>query len=301
MEEPERLEGEVIEAQEFCVVEPLYKARPHTEGDDRFIFCEPSSGKWDIQNERPLPAALMKAAPDFLRWGYLDIGHFSMPAVARKLKIEHPELYRIGRPVDCKEGPDGLPVIKGQIYRGEGRLAEKANLFWEGLTTVMPPHHYYPSIGGTTIKKACSIRGCVLTEIKWRNIGFWDEPVDQAVKAVSVMPLEVFAKALIAGYGSDSAGLEGGGALRRESLHPNHPVNAGPGDDRYYRAAIGYVRGDDCPHQSEDPTAEQIEAHFRECGGMSPEAARAACAQFRREISAALSKATTTEHAAQAA
>jgi hypothetical protein len=49
--------------------------------------------------------------------------------------------------------------------------------------------------------------------------------VNQTVKAVSLMGFAEFAKAISASTGTDSAGLTGGAALRREGLH-GAPVNS---------------------------------------------------------------------------
>jgi hypothetical protein len=36
----------------------FFKARPATEGDNRFVYCEPSNENWDAQHERVLQQAL---------------------------------------------------------------------------------------------------------------------------------------------------------------------------------------------------------------------------------------------------
>ena len=56
----------------------FFKARPATEGDHRFVYCEPSNENWDAQNERVLQKALAESAPHFLKFGNIDIDHLSL-------------------------------------------------------------------------------------------------------------------------------------------------------------------------------------------------------------------------------
>ena len=65
----------------------------------------------------------------------------------------------------------------------------------------------------------------VIRKVRWTNIGLSQTPVNLHVPEASTMPIGVLAKALgvvckglEAGYGTDSATLSGGGALRRQSL-----------------------------------------------------------------------------------
>lgn len=256
--------------------EPFFKARPATEGDTRFLYCEPSSGQWDSEGERMLAKALLESAPHFLKFGAIDIGHFSMPVpklrAAARAYGYNPDLCRVGIPVDVRLGTEGTVVVKSQIFQGDSPAAEQANILWENLLTGA---RYYPSVGGAKLAKNCSQQGCVITAAKWTNIGLWPEPIDLAVKAVSVTPMDVFAKALIAGTGTDVSGLEGGTALRRESIE---------GEAAYYRGAVAFLRGAPCPHVGPEPTSDLIKAHFRECCGFDEAAAVAAAERLLWDI-----------------
>lgn len=263
------------------------KARPATEGDERFIYCEPSNESRDAQNERLFQKALEESAPHFLKFGNVDLEHKSMPAVAKLLGIDEPELWDIGYPVEVRPNPI---MVKAVIYRGEGRRVLKANLFWEAMTQVIPPPRYYPSVGGRAEKKVASPDGVGsdIISVLWTNLAFAREPVNRTVKAVSLMPFDTFCKGVVAGYGTDTQGLEGGGALRRESLHPT-PVATIPGgaqpprddeDATFARAAAQFLRGQ-CRHADGGPyTVATLAAHFRECAGMTPERATRAAARL---------------------
>ena len=274
------------------VCEPFFKARAATEGDDRFLYCEPSSGQWDLQGERTLAKALVDSAEYFLKFGAIDIGHFSMPhpklrRIAREYGFDQPDLAKVGIPLEVRQNGEGQVVVKAQLYRGDTKAAEQANLLWEQL---LVGGRYYPSIGGTPLAKSC-LRGntqCTITAARWSNIGLWQEPVDVMVKAVSIMPMSAFAKALIAGGGTDVATLDGGATLRRESL----------GDDpAYWRAATSYLRGAECPHRGLDPSHDMLKAHFRDCGGFDQDAAANAADRLLWELNELLATRDTNRAA----
>jgi hypothetical protein len=265
----------------------LYKARPYSEGDDRYLYIEPSTEHWDNEGEQVPQRALRAQGPDFLKFGHIDIGHMSMPEIARKLGIEHPELKRVGHPVEIKYEP--TVCVKAALYRGESKAAEEANILWERLQ-LRPPARYYPSVGGKILGKSCADGKCVLEPIIWRNIGLWEEPVNHMVKAVSTIPFASFVKAaLTAGHATDSASLSGGAALRRESLDPKikrtiQGGDVGGDESRYLKAALSYLRGKGCPHRSDKPTRDLLKAHFRDCGGMDEAQAGRAADRFNSEI-----------------
>ncbi len=272
------------ETDNVIVSEPFFKARVATEGDARFLYCEPSSGQWDLEGERTLAKALLDSADYFLKFGVIDIGHFSMAVpklrkAARELGYD-PDLCRVGNPVDVRMGDNGVVVVKAELFQGDSAAAEQANRLWENLTAKA---RYYPSIGGARLAKSCTLdKRCTITALKWTNIGLWQEPIDLAVKAVTTVPMDVFAKALIAGGGTDVATLENGAALRQQSIE---------GDTRFYRAAAAYLRGDACPHVTGDaPTHAVIKAHFHDCCGFDQDTAAEAADRLLWEVSAYLSE-----------
>lgn len=264
--------------------ELLFKARPATEGDDRFVYCEPTNPNRDIQREVVERDAVAKAAGDYLKFGNIDIDHLTMIGPRLGMTPEQAKLYEIGLPVDVTVTPAGLVFVKAQIYRGDHKGVEQANFFWDSITNQIPARRWYPSIGGRTIQKTCDASGCAIKALAWTNTAFAKEPVNHTVKAVSLMPFDVFAKALTAGYGTDSATLTGGAALRRESLAPTVAHNNGPAYEyarRRYEENL--KRGAGCEHTSSRPTLASIVAHFRDCEGCDPGTAKAYAARLLRD------------------
>jgi len=219
----------------YLSITQMLKASPVTEGVDRFIYLEASNESLDQQNEVVLAKALEESAAYYLKFGNLDIDHFTQ--IGAKAGIPNYELFEIGRPVDVAVR-DGATFVKGQIYSGSGSAAERANSFWSSLTELNPPARWYPSVGGSVIAKSVIIdpetkaKRAVINKVRWSNIGFSKTPVNANLATVSTLPFGALAKSLCAegfdfikaieaGYGTDSAALSGGSALRKQSLESN--------------------------------------------------------------------------------
>jgi hypothetical protein len=215
----------------LCIADCL-KATLAEEGGERFVYLEASNEQVDQQGEVVLAKALEESASYFLRYGNLDLDHLTQ--IGLKAGVADYHLYEIGRPVEVSV-MDGRTLVKGQIYRGDGPAAERANAFWASLTELQPPARWYPSVGGQVIEKGTEVdpdsgaRRSVIGRVRWTNVGFSKTPVNQAVPTVTTVPFAAFAKswgpagldlakALEAGYGADVATLTGGAALRRQSL-----------------------------------------------------------------------------------
>jgi hypothetical protein len=215
-------------------ISDLLKATPRMEGDRRFIYIEASNEKVDQQGEVVLAQALKDSADYFLQFGNLDIDHYTI--IGARLGIPDYLSYEIGRPVACRF-ERGRTFVKGEIFQGETPMARRANDFWSSLVDLRPAQRWYPSVGGKCGPRTVEIdpktlqRRGVVSSVRWYNIGFSKTPVNANVPEVTTMPMEVFAKswsaagldfqlakALTAGYGTDSATLAGGGALRKQSL-----------------------------------------------------------------------------------
>lgn len=206
------------------------KATPVEEGGRRLIYIEASNEVTDQQNEIVLAKALKDSAAYYLRYGNLDLDHITQVGAKSGVKDYH--FYEVGRPVDVRIS-DKHTFVKGEVFQGEGESADRANKFWASLTAQQPAQRWYPSIGGAVLdreeEQGPGGKRTLIKAVRWTNIGFSKTPVNQAVGEVSAMPIGAFAKcmsaagfdlakALEAGYGTDSASLEGGGALRRQSL-----------------------------------------------------------------------------------
>lgn len=216
----------------YLSITQMLKATPVVEGGDRFIYLEASNESLDQQNEVVLAKALAESADFYLKFGNLDIDHFTQ--IGARAGIPNYEQYEIGRPVDV-QFRDGTTFVKGQIYAGASPVAEKANSFWSSLTDLNPPARWYPSVGGSVLSKSVVIdpetkgKKAVIQKVRWSNIGFSKTPVNPNLATVSTVPFGALAKswgpggfdiakALEAGYGTDAAALTGGAALRRQSL-----------------------------------------------------------------------------------
>ncbi|WP_147432494.1 hypothetical protein [Pararobbsia silviterrae] len=217
---------------DFLSVSQMLKATPATEGDARFVYLEASNQTRDLQGEVLLAKALEESASYYLKFGNLDLEHFTQ--IGAKQGIPMYESYEIGKPVDVRV--DGTRTfVKGQIYTGTGPAAEKANLFWSSLTQIDPPKDWYPSVGGGVLGKSIAIDPetqqpyPVITKVRWSNVGFSRTPVNPDLETVSTMPIGVLTKcwgaagidlrkSLTAGYSTDSASMTGGEALRIQSL-----------------------------------------------------------------------------------
>lgn len=216
----------------------MLKATPHMDGAQRIVYFEASNEGLDQQDEIIAAKALAESAEYFKRYGNIDIDHYTLIGKPDPTKgrpgIPGCDLYEIGRPIDVRQ--DGKTTfVKAEIYSGVGPAAERANDFWSSITEVNPPQRWYPSVGGSVLAKSVEIdpktklRKAIVSKVRWTNIGVSKTPVNQHVGTCATIPLGAFAKswtaagldfakALEAGYGTDSATLTGGSAIRQQSL-----------------------------------------------------------------------------------
>lgn len=216
----------------FLSLSDCLKATPVTEGDDRFVYFEASNEAVDQQGEVVLAKALAESAAYYLKFGNLDIDHYTQ--IGARMGIPNYELFEIGRPIDVRVS-SGSTFVKAQVYRGEGPAAEQANGFWSSVTDLTPPKRWFPSVGGKVISKAVAIdpdtkaKRAIIEKVRWTNVGLSRTPVNSNLAQVSTVPIGALAKSMVAsgfdfvkaieaGYGTDSAALAGGGALRKQSL-----------------------------------------------------------------------------------
>lgn len=281
---------------DYLSITQMLKASPSVEGGERFIYLEASNESRDQQNEIVLAKALSESKDYFLRYGNLDLDHLTQ--IGAKGGIANYPLYEIGRPVEVKI-TGGRTLVKGQIYSGEGEVAEKANQFWSSLTELNPPQRWYPSVGGAIMEKAVDLdpktgakRG-IIKKVRWSNIGFSKTPVNATVPTVSTMPFDQLAKclcpggfdlskALEAGYGTDSAQLEGGGAMRKQSLH-GAPLNYFDMRDRLAGAMRKGSAG-------KNPGARQLAEYAANTFGLSLDEAAVTVERFMRDLKTGLKR-----------
>lgn len=206
---------------DFVSVGSMLKAHPQVEGGRRIMYFEASNEGLDQQSEVIMAKALSEASGFFKKFGNIDIDHYTL--IGAKLGIPNYSSYEIGQPLDVGQR-DGSTFVKAEIYQGDGPAAEKANMLWASLVDLKPAQRWYPSVGGAVLAKSIEVdpktqsRRARVSKVCWSNVGLSKTPVNQHVGACEVVPIGTFAKALTAGYASDSADLAGGQALRIQSL-----------------------------------------------------------------------------------
>jgi len=269
-----------VELDDYRIVEQddalMFKARPATEGAKRFVWIEPSNEERDAEREIILRKAVVAAWPHYKQFGNLDREHWTMRP-PQGVKPWDAKYFEIGRPRDFY--PDAM-VLKAEIYQGEGRGVEQANLVWDMLKAGAA---FYPSMGGKYLARRCEDDGCVVSSFLWSNTALADEPVNKAVRAVSTLPFDTFLKAVTSGYATDIAGMTGGRAMQLQSIGRGVAAST----PAYRRAARTYVDGlgtDACPHTRAKPSIAAMVSHFRECGGMDDADAQAATARLLKQM-----------------
>lgn len=302
----------------FLVVADFFKARVATEGDRRFVYCEASNESWDQEKERVAKAALLGSKHLFLGKGNVDIDH--MTILGHRLGKENPHKYEIGLPAEVKDTPMGGVLVKSEIYRGgpsagpEFGNVSAADWWWATQVDQAPAMRWFPSVGGKptahkmVFDEATGTHRKVITKCIWRNLGFAKEPQNLSVPAVSTIGFDDFIKSVIwanaqpeccgtgececgvktgsvkavtAGYGSDSATLSGGGALRLQSI-------AGKVKDPFDSKAARYLASlgtDHCEHTKAKPTRASLIDHFKHCEGQGDAEANTSAARLLKCVS----------------
>lgn len=225
-----RDEQQLAAIPEFLSFDLMLKATPSSEGGRRFIYFEASNEGVDQQGERVLAKALKESADFFLKFGNIDIDHYTI--LGPKIGMTDAMSYEIGRPV-AVDYKGEQTFVKAELYQGSGPLAAKANQVWESMTGLNPPARWYPSVGGAVLAKSMQIdpetsnKVAVIDKVRWSNVGLSRTPVNQHLPSATAAPMGVFAKslngfvmakALEASYATDVAQLTGGGAFGVQSL-----------------------------------------------------------------------------------
>ena len=219
---------------DFLSFDLMLKATPSAEGGRRFIYFEASNEGVDQQGERVLARALSDSTDFFLKFGNIDIDHYTI--LGPKLGMANAMNYEIGRPVavDIK---GEKTFVKAELYQGDGPLAEQANMVWESMVGLNPPARWYPSVGGAVLAKSMQIdpetknKVAVIDKVRWSNVGLSRTPVNQHLPCATAAPIGTFAKslngfivkAIEASYSTDVASNIGGAALGMQSLDMGTP------------------------------------------------------------------------------
>ncbi|CAH2606323.1 conserved protein of unknown function (plasmid) [Rhodovastum atsumiense] len=224
---------------EWVALGVVLKASPSEDGGNRFLYFEASNEDPDHQGEIVLQKALADSSDYYIRHGNVDLSHYTI--LGPKAGIPNHYDYEVGRPVAVRI--DGnRTFVKAQLYTGSSPMARNANMVWDSLTKQQPPAKWFASVGGAVLAKSVRFdpksqnRVAVVERVRWNNTALDRCPVNKSVPEVSVAPVGTFAKSLggfiftksdggapaglVAGYGTDSASLTGGAALRHQSLEP---------------------------------------------------------------------------------
>ena len=285
---------------EYLSISSMLKATPKLEGGQRFIYLEASNEALDQQNEVVMQKALRDSSEWFLKFGNLDIDHFTL--IGAKAGIPDYTMYEIGRPVDVSF-TGSRTLVKGEIYSGYGPAAERANQFWSSLTEIQPPARWYPSVGGSVMEKSVEVnakthnRTAYVKKVRWTNIGFSKTPVNQTVPTVATMPIGTmakswgaagldFMKALEAGYSTDSANMTGGQALSAQSLD-GAPMN-------YFTFRDTLAAQMKSGQVARNPGARALVEHCKKVFGMSLSDASEYVERFYRDLKNGLNKRSKT-------
>lgn len=218
-----------ISMPDFVSFELMLKATPAVEKGARFIYFEASNEGVDQQGERVLAAALKDSKDHFLKFGNIDIDHYTM--IGPRAGISDYQAYEIGQPVDVTFRGERT-FVKARLYEGTTPLAARANEVWESMTALNPPAKWYPSVGGAILGKSQQVdpktgdKVTLIEKVRWTNVGLSRTPVNQHLPTATTHAVGTFAKslngfvfkALEASYASDHAQLAGGGALGVQSL-----------------------------------------------------------------------------------
>lgn len=215
------------------------KATPAEEAGQRLLYLEASDETTDHQNEKVLQSALADSKDYFLRHGNIDISHYTL--IGLKHNIPNHMEYEVGKPREVGFSR-GKTFVKAELYQGANggtsAQARNADMVWDSLTKQKPAMSWFPSVGGGIQVREPGIdpdtksKVMMVKKVRWCNIGLDRTPVNRNVPEVSLAPLGTFMKSmgalvmksLTAGYGTDSAQLSGGSALREQSLLGGAPV-----------------------------------------------------------------------------
>lgn len=274
----------------------MLKAHAKAEGGKRYIFLEASNEGLDQTNEKIMAKALAESTDLFLKFGNIDIDHFTVIGQKLGMSLKEAKSYEIGRPVDVKV--DGnTTFVKAQLYEGTGPMAENANMVWESMTQINPPQRWYPSVGGAVLAKSVQVdpetqqKVTMVDKVRWTNIALSQTPVNQHLRTASLSPIGtltkslggiVMSKALEASYETDRAMLTGGGAFGVQSLDVGNdqPISYYEFRDRLSVALISGAVGTEYL-SAEEGLAQYCAANF----SMSPSEASAWVHRFLSDIS----------------
>lgn len=199
----------------------LRKSEGKTDSYGNYFFeVEASNENLDLQNQIVLQSALMESKDEFLRGGVISYDHLHRRREEDGHIVPDPSMI-IGEPVDVIfDGKTKKTVVRGKLYSTNEKAKEIIKLLKAGSTRVRA------SVGGILPRYVRNAETGVekVTHVLWNDLALTVTPVNNTVGSavfakgmsarefVGFLPDEV-KKALLAGYGTDSAEFTGGRAL----------------------------------------------------------------------------------------
>ena len=181
------------------------------------IKAKEEDGKWitylEASNEirdQDLETTLMKALKDcadyYLTHGVISFDH--------KHKELNDPSFIIGEPLAVAFTKDNRTLVKGMLYK-ENKIAQG---IFENLLSEST--RFGSSIGGYILHKSNpNTPKAIIDKVFWDETAITHKPVNDATLGkVTLIPMTEFAKALMAGGGTNAAEFTGGRALTPENM-----------------------------------------------------------------------------------
>ncbi len=176
------------------------------EDDPYVVYIEASNESPDKQKDIVFAKALQDEKEHYLTKGVISWDHLH--------KVEKSPEFIIGEPLEVKFTENKQTFVKARLYKGVKYAESVVDLLKANCSRLGA------SIGGyIRNRKQLSKTLTGITKVVWDEVAITYKPVnDGTMGNVSLMPMAAFAKALMAGVGTDAANFTGGRALTKESL-----------------------------------------------------------------------------------
>lgn len=200
------------------------------DGNGNYIVtAEASNESLDFQGQQVLSKALLESKDYFLANGVISYDHRHLAPTAGETDW-YPEKYVIGEPLDViRKGR--RTFVKMKLYKSSPIVRDIIGKLKDGSTRVKT------SIGGKRAQIAEAYDRTIgkaveqVVKVLWDELAITFKPVNQSLEPIALSG-PAFAKALMAGSATDSAGMTGGRAMIPQSLEGDRDADA-------LRGAIG--------------------------------------------------------------
>lgn len=201
----------------------LRKALERDERGNYIVLAEASNEALDFQGQVVLQKALLESKDYFLANGVISYDHRHL-APTEGESDWYPEKYVIGEPVDVvRKGRK--TYVKMRLYKSNPIVRDIVGKLKDGSTRIRT------SIGGKRAQVAAAYDRKVgkpierVVKVLWDELAITFKPVNQTLSPIA-LDGQAFAKALMAGSATDSAGMTGGRAMIPQSLEGDRDADA---------------------------------------------------------------------------